>query len=82
MCKNMSICLRWGNSCGTSFNVKKFCKKNPIWSYWGKYMDDRPTQPWSIFSLNSFKSLKSKKVKRNNIKNMNSKKKSKKKDRK
>lgn len=53
-CKNMSFYCRWGSSCGTPFNVKKYIKKNIQWKRFGPWLLDRPAQPWVSFkSLNS-----------------------------
>ena len=50
--KHMSFVLRWGNSCGMSFDKDKFCDKHPEWGYLRKYLHDRPKQPWTLFSIN------------------------------
>jgi hypothetical protein len=60
MTKNMSFLLRWGSSCGTPFDVDKFCSENRIWDYLKPYLHDRPQQPWTTFSI-----LKNKKNKTN-----------------
>jgi hypothetical protein len=52
MAKKMSIIARWGTSCGTSFNKKKFFENHTQWSDQEPYVLDRPTQPWTIFSIN------------------------------
>jgi hypothetical protein len=50
MAKNMSFLLRWGNSCGIPFDKNKFCSENRVWEHYRDYLDDRPQQPWTIFS--------------------------------
>ncbi len=51
MAKNMSFLLRWGSSCGTPFNKKKFCTKHIQWGELEPYLHDRPSQPWTMFSI-------------------------------
>jgi hypothetical protein len=59
MAKNMSFCLRWGNSCGTPFDKNKFCDEHREWAYLREYLDDRPHQPWTVFSItNNFSNAK------------------------
>jgi hypothetical protein len=52
LAKHMSFVLRWGNSCGMTFDKDKFCDKHPEWGYLRKYLHDRPKQPWTLFSIN------------------------------
>tara|TARA_B110000037_G_scaffold191997_1_gene225885 strand:- start:3246 stop:4778 length:1533 start_codon:yes stop_codon:yes gene_type:complete len=49
-CKNMGFYGRWGSSCGTPFVVKDFIKRNKQWYRYEKYLDDRPSQPWTHFT--------------------------------
>lgn len=49
MAKQMSFRARWGNSCGTPFDVREFCKKHIQWSIFCPYLKDRPSQPWTDF---------------------------------
>jgi hypothetical protein len=49
MAKNMSFCMRYGNSCGTPFIVKTFIKKHKQWGHLEPYLMDRPKQPWTMF---------------------------------
>jgi hypothetical protein len=51
MAKNMSFCLRWGNSCGIPFDKNKFCDEHREWAYLRDYLDDRPQQPWTVFTI-------------------------------
>jgi hypothetical protein len=60
--KNMSFELRWGNSCGIPFDKNKFCDEHREWDYLREYLEDRPTQDWTIFSIND-KSVKKNKNK-------------------
>jgi len=55
MAKKMSFLLRWGNSCGTDFNKNDFCDKYRQWDYLRKYLNDRPSQPWTLFQIHSKK---------------------------
>jgi hypothetical protein len=50
MARNMTICGRYGNSCGTPFITKDFIKKHRQYAMFGPYLKDRPTQPWTEFS--------------------------------
>jgi hypothetical protein len=47
----MSFMGRWGSSCGTAFKVAEFCDKNRQWAYLKPYLDDRLSQPWTLFSV-------------------------------
>lgn len=60
MAKNMTFLVRWGSSCGTSFDVSQFCNKNRQWKYLEPYLHNRPSQPWTVFSItkNTNKTLK------------------------
>ena len=51
MAKNMSFSLRWGNSCGIPFDKNKFCDQHREWAYLREYLEDRPQQPWTVFSI-------------------------------
>ena len=55
MAKNMSFELRWGNSCGMPFNKDNFCDEHREWEYLREYLEDRPTEDWTIFSINDEK---------------------------
>ena len=60
MTKNMSLSLRWGNSCGIPFDKNKFCDENRVWDFLRPYLIDRPQQPWTIFkSINTKNIIKS-----------------------
>lgn len=52
LCKNMSFYGRWGSSCGTPFIVKDYIKKNMQWKRYQPYLNDRPSQPWTLFTIN------------------------------
>ena len=47
MAKNMTICGRYGNSCGTPFITKEFIKKHRQYKIFEPYLKDRPSQPWT-----------------------------------
>lgn len=51
MAKNMSFSLRWGNSCGIPFDKNKFCDEHREWAYLREYLEDRPQQPWTVFTI-------------------------------
>ena len=48
--KNMSLICKWGSSCNIPFNKNDFIKKNIQWKRFGPYLNDRPDQPWTLFS--------------------------------
>jgi hypothetical protein len=50
MARNMQFEMRYGNSCGTSFRVNDFCERHPQWQNMEPYLQDRPSQPWTVFS--------------------------------
>ena len=50
MARNMTICGRFGNSCGTPFITKDFIKKHRQYEMFEPYLKDRPSQPWTEFS--------------------------------
>ena len=49
MARNMTICGRFGNSCGTPFITKDFIKKHRQYQMFEPYLKDRPSQPWTDF---------------------------------
>jgi hypothetical protein len=67
LAKAMSFCLRWGNSCGTPFDKTKFCEEHREWAYLKPYLEDRPQQPWTIFSITNKFSKNSQKNDQGNI---------------
>ena len=52
LCKTMSFYGRWGSSCGTPFIVKDYIKRNMQWKRYQPYLNDRPSQPWTLFTIN------------------------------
>jgi hypothetical protein len=75
MCKNMSMLMRYGNSCGTPFIAEDFFKKHIQWKRYAPFIIDRPRQPWTVFSMKTTMNNKHKKTKkhgnRENTKNKN-----------
>jgi hypothetical protein len=51
MAKNMTICGRYGNSCGTPFVKDEYIKKNRQYEMYGPYLHDRPSQSWTDFTI-------------------------------
>ena len=51
MAKNMSMCGRWGSSCGIPFDAEKFFDEHRQWITQKPYVDSRPTQPWTDFKV-------------------------------
>ena len=49
MAKNMTMCGRWGSSCGIPFDANKFFDEHRQWITQKPYLRDRPTQPWTEF---------------------------------
>lgn len=60
MAKNMSICGRWGSSCGIPFVAEKFFDEHRQWINQKPYIDSRPTQPWTDFKVMDIKDTDSK----------------------
>ena len=50
MARDMMLSGRWGNSCGIPFKASEFIEKHPQWIHMKPYLDDRPSQPWAVFS--------------------------------
>ena len=53
MAKKMSFFARWGNSSGMPFNAKKFIAQHIQWNYLAPYLENRPTQPWTLFTAST-----------------------------
>ena len=66
MAQNMSFWARWGNSSGMKFDVNKFCDEHIQWDYLRPWLNDRPTEPWTLFSSNLQHDGYSKKTRKNN----------------
>jgi hypothetical protein len=49
MAKEMSFAGRWGSSCGTAFDAKKYLEAHPQFNWMSGLIKDRPSQPWVIF---------------------------------
>ncbi|MBI5477059.1 MAG: phospholipase [Ignavibacteriales bacterium] len=49
MAKEMSFVGRWGSSCGTAFDAKKYLEAHPQFGWMSGLIKDRPSQPWVIF---------------------------------
>jgi hypothetical protein len=47
MAKNMTICGRFGNSCGTPFIKDDYIKEHRQYEIFGPYLKDRPSQEWT-----------------------------------
>jgi len=67
MAKKMSICGRYGNSCGTPFIKKDFIKEHRQYEMFGPFLHDRPSQPWTVLPIakkqTTYKYKKSKSIK-------------------
>ena len=73
MAQNMSFCLRWGNSCGIPFDKNKFCDEHREWAYLREYLEDRPQQPWTVFTITNSVPSKNVGSRRSDKKSSNSK---------
>jgi hypothetical protein len=62
MASQMSFLARWGNSCGTPFIVKTFCKLHPEWKHLSPFLLDRYQQPWALFKVLKLKQKTRKKT--------------------
>jgi hypothetical protein len=58
LAKNMTLSLRWGSSCGMPFDKEKFCDEHREWAYLKPYLENRPSQPWTLFTSAKWKSKK------------------------
>jgi len=45
----MQFFARWGRPCGTPFYAAKFLEEHPQWDWQQGYLEDMPTQPWTLF---------------------------------
>jgi len=50
MAENMTICGRFGSSCGTPFIKDEFIKKNRQYEIFAPFLKDRPSEDWTNFS--------------------------------
>lgn len=50
MAKQMSFMVRWGSSCGTAFDAKKFLEEHPQYDWMKDILKDRPSQSWVVFA--------------------------------
>ena len=62
LAKNMTLSLKWGSSCGMPFDKEKFCNEHREWAYLKPYLEDRPNQPWTLFSATDWKTMSRSKV--------------------
>jgi hypothetical protein len=63
LAKKMTLSLRWGSSCGAPFDKDKFCDEHREWGYLRPYLENRPTQPWTLFQSTNWKKRSSTKRK-------------------
>jgi len=47
--KHMKMWGRYGRADGVEFNAKDFMDQHPLWKWMDGYLQDRPTQPWTLF---------------------------------
>jgi hypothetical protein len=53
LARGLSFWGRWGNSSGMPFVASEFFEKRPQWDYLEGYLEDRPSQPWTLFTAGS-----------------------------
>lgn len=49
LAKDFALWGRFGRSCGEPFYAKEFLEKHPQWNYQKEYLEDRPSQSWTLF---------------------------------
>ena len=49
MVKQLAFAARWGSACGASFHAGKFLAAHPQFEWLTDLLQDRPSQPWTIF---------------------------------
>ena len=47
--KHLKMWGRYGRADGVEFVAKDFMDQPPLWKWMGGYLEDRPTQPWTLF---------------------------------
>ena len=47
--KNMTMWGRYGRADGVEFDAARFMDQHPLWKWMDGYLQDRPTQPWTLF---------------------------------
>ncbi len=51
LAEKMSFLARWGSSSGMPFHADEFLRKHIQWEHLKGYLEDRPTQPWTLFKI-------------------------------
>ncbi|MCI9129666.1 MAG: peptidase C45 [Eggerthellaceae bacterium] len=46
---HMKMWGRYGRADGVEFNAEDFMDQHPLWKWMEGYLEDRPTQPWTLF---------------------------------
>lgn len=47
--KHLKMWGRYGRADGVEFVAKDFMDQHPLWKWMDGYLEDRPTQPWTLF---------------------------------
>ena len=47
--KHLKMWGRYGRADGVEFNARDFMDQHPLWKWMDGYLEDRPTQPWTLF---------------------------------
>ena len=50
LASDLSFWARWGNSSGMPFDAAEFLAEKIQWSHLDGYLNDRPSQPWTLFT--------------------------------
>lgn len=48
--KHLKMWGRYGRADGVEFNARDFMDQHPLWKWMDGYLEDRPTQPWTLFN--------------------------------
>ena len=48
--KHLKMWGRYGRADGVEFVAKDFMDQHPLWKWMDGYLEDRPTQPWTLFN--------------------------------
>ena len=55
MAKQMTFVARWGSACRMAFNGNKFLEQHPQFDWMNRLLEDRPSQPWTVFKVGEAK---------------------------
>lgn len=55
LAKELTFWARFGSSSGMPFDAEEYLKEHIQWDYLEGYLQDRPTQPWTLFTVDQTK---------------------------